>query len=169
MKKSGFKRKPALTDAQRQQRDELLKWKRENRARGRSGALGSYHKGEYIPSRWQKECLIMLEWREKAGEISDLESQVDIPFTIYDQCGNPLDLMINVDFTFFDENLGRDCRWDAKPPKVVHTKHGRRYPQKLHEAWLLRWKLLQFVEPDFDYRLLEKGNCELDDLNIVRD
>lgn len=174
VKRSPLKRK-ILTPAQEQIREETRRWKMDMKAlgqksRGRSGALGQYHAGEWIPSRWQLECLKILELREKAGEITNLESQPIIPFTIYNEAGERMDLKIEIDFTFHDKNINRNCRWDAKPPKVVHTKHGRRYPQKLHAEWMLRFKLLQFCQPDFDYRILTKDNCYLEtDFNIMED
>jgi hypothetical protein len=185
MKRSYIKPKAPLTSAELQIRDEFRKYKQERRAliaanspllemRGgtnsRSGARGRYHKGEWIPSKWQLNCLILLEWREKIGEITGLVSQDIIPFTVYNECGIPHQMTIEIDFCFFDKNINRPCRWDAKPPKVSHTRSGRKYPQKLHEAWLQRFELLKFCQPDFDYRILEKGNTWLDtDLNIIRD
>lgn len=176
MRRSGFKHKAPLTQAQRQIKEETRRWKADMRSLGkpqgssRSGARGQYYKGEWIPSVWQLECLRALEWREKAGEIDGLVSQEDIKFKIYNEAGKYLDLCINIDFCFFDKSIKRYCRWDAKPPKIVHTKQGRKYPQKLHEAWLLKFDLLKFIQPDFDYRILEKGNCWKDlDLNLVDD
>lgn len=177
MKRSPFKRK-LLTPAQVQLREETRKYKQDlkasslstgyNKRNGsRSGAKGQYYKGEWIPSQWQLECLKILELREKAGEITDLTSQEDIRFKIYNEAGESLELNINLDFSFFDKSINRHCRWDAKPPKVVHTRHGRKYPQKLHEGWLQRFEILKFCQPDYDYRILEKGNCWRDlDLNI---
>ena len=185
MKRSGFKNK-VLTSAQRQIKEETKKWKRDikllswhnselanskgRRANGsRSGARGQYYKGEWIPSQWQLECLKILELREKAGEITDLVSQEDVQFKIYNEAGEVLELKINIDFCFFDKSINRRCRWDAKPPKTVHTKHGKKYPQKLHEGWLQRFEILKFCQPDFDYRILEKGKCYEDlDLNYIR-
>lgn len=179
MKRSPFKAK-VLTPAQRQLKDEHRKYRQDlkalsqqtgfnKRSGSRSGARGQYYKGEWIPSQWQLECLKMLELREKAGEIADLISQEDIRFKIYNEAGQALELSINIDFTFFDKSINRQCRWDAKPPKTVHTKHGKKYPQKLHEGWLQRFEILKFCEPDYDYRILTKGNCYEDlDLNYTR-
>lgn len=180
MRRSGFKNK-VLTPAQRQIKEETKKWKQDlkqlsvktgfnQRSGSRSGARGQYYKGEWIPSQWQLECLIMLEWRERAGQITDLESQNRIPFTIYNEAGEPLTLEIEIDFCFFDKNINRPCRWDAKPPKVTHTKSGRKYPQKIHADWNTRFDILKHCQPDYDYRILEKGNCYEDlDLNLIRD
>lgn len=168
MRRSGFKNK-VLTPAQRQIKEETRKWKQDlkqlsvktgfnQRSGSRSGAKGQYYKGEWIPSQWQLECLKVLELREAAGEIKDLVSQEDIMFKIYNQAGESFDLQINIDFTFFDKSINRYCRWDAKPPKVVFHRNGKAYPQKIHAEWLLRWKLLQHAQVDYDYRLLIKGD-----------
>lgn len=179
MKRSGFKNK-VLTSAQRQIKEETKKWKQDlkqlsvktgfnQRSGSRSGARGQYYKGEWIPSQWQLECLKVLELREKAGEIIDLVSQEDIQFKIYNEAGEVLELKINIDFCFFDKSINRRCRWDAKPPKVVYYRSGKAYPQKIHAEWLLRFEILKFCQPDYDYRILEKGKCYEDlDLNYIR-
>lgn len=135
-------------------------WAKENRRPGksRSGARGGYHKGEWIPSTWQLNCLKYLENLEKEGKIKDLESQVDLEFTIYNEAQQPMKLKLNMDFVFFDNRINRPCRWDAKPPKRVHTKWGKKNPWKIHEAWLDRYEILKFCQPDFNYRILEKNN-----------
>lgn len=174
MRRSQFKPK-ILTDAQRQIKEEWRKHKADLRAIGqagksRTGARGSYHNGTWVSSQWELECLKMLELRQEAGRIKDLKHREIITFSLYNEAGQRHKLQIEMDFTFFDLDINRYCRWDAKPPKVVHTKSGRKYPQKIHEAWLQRFELLQFAQPDFNYRLLVKGNCwEEYDLNIVKE
>jgi len=183
VKRSAFKPKLPLTPAQQQIKDETRRWKREVKllayhnsslkkaysvSNSRTGARGQYYKGEWIPSQWQLECLKLLELRETAGEILDLQSQVDISYTVYNEAGETRSYNINVDFCFFDKNINRHCRWDAKPPKVVHTKSGRKYPQKIHAEWNLKFDQLKFCQPDYDYRILIKGNCYyFSDLNLT--
>lgn len=162
MKRSGFKRKEPETDAQRQLREAHREAKRAlgslGRNRSRSGARGSYYNDEWIPSQWELECRKMMHWREKAGEVSNLRKEV-ITFKLLREDGLEKVLQIEVDLCFFHNGLKRECRWDAKPPRVQHTKWGRRYPWSLHREWLLKWELLQFAQPEYDYRILEKGNC----------
>jgi len=173
MKRSAFKPKLPLTPAQQQIKEETRRWKADMRSLGktqgsRTGARGQYYKGEWIPSQWQLECLKLLELRETAGEILDLQSQVDISYVVYNEAGETRSYNINIDFCFFDKNINRHCRWDAKPPKVVHTKSGRKYPQKIHAEWNLKFDQLKFCQPDYDYRILIKGNCYyFSDLNLT--
>lgn len=170
MKRSAFKRKPPATPAQKQWRNERSEWRAKFGTKGRSstGASGSRYKGEWIPSQWQLECLKLLEHREVNGEIEDLQSQITIEYTIYNEAGQSMTETIEIDFVFFDKTLNRHCRWDAKPPKVVHTKHGRLYPQNKHRDWLTRFKQLKFCQPDYDYRIIEKNRTWRDfDFNLI--
>jgi hypothetical protein len=155
VKRSTIQRKPALTEAQKQLRDAYRQAKQKGRSR--SGARGEYVDGEWIPSQWEKHCKAELMLMYKAGEITEPTKQV-ITYTLFNEAGVGITEQIEIDFCFYHNNLKRHCRWDAKPPKVAHTKHGKRYPQKLHAEWLHKFKLLQFCEPDFNYRILEKGN-----------
>lgn len=161
MKRSGFKRKAPMTDAQRQVYEAHREVKREMQrlriSRSRTGAIGSYYNGEWIPSKWELECRKKLHWMEKAGEIENLRKDT-ITFSVFNSGGLEKKLQIEIDFCFYHKGLSRHCRWDAKPPKVVHTRHGRRYPQKIHAGWMERFELLRFCEPDYSYRILEKGN-----------
>lgn len=172
MKQSPLKRKTEA-DPQAQIKEAHKEYKLRARAMGlggksHTGSRGQYYKGEWIPSEWQLECLQLLEFREKIGEIVDLASQIDIDYTIYNERGQSMELTINMDFVFFDNNLNRSCRWDAKPPKVAHHKGGKSYPQAKHKEWLLKFKQLKFCQPDYDYRILEKGRTWRDyDFNLM--
>lgn len=155
MKRSGFARKEPITEAQRQLREAYKLSKKKGRSR--SGAIGEYVDGEWIPSQWEKHCKAELMLMFKAGEITEPKKEV-VTYKIFNEAGVFLVEQIEIDFCFYHNGLKRHCRWDAKPPRVQHTKHGRRYPQKLHAEWLHKFKHLQFCQPDFNYRILEKGN-----------
>lgn len=160
MKNSGFKPK-LLPDPQRQIKEEMKLAKLRQRAlnRSRTGAIGSYYEGEWVPSKWELEWKKKLRILENAGKIKDLRKEV-ITFYIYNEFGEKKSLQIEIDYCFYHVNWKKNCRWDAKPPKVVHTKHGRKYPQKIHSGWLTRFEILKFCEPEHDYRILEKGRPE---------
>lgn len=159
MKRSSFKLK--LPDPQKQLKEAYKEAKRQARllglkGRSRTGAIGSYYEGEWIPSKWELECKKYLRFLEKAGKIKDLSKET-ITYTVYNENGESRTEKIEIDFCFFHNELNRPCRWDAKPPKVAHTRQGRRYPQKVHELWKFKFEQLKFCQPDYDYRILEKG------------
>lgn len=165
MKRSPFKHKHPDPQAQLKAEHKLLKMRERAlgiKGRSRSGARGQYFEDEWIPSQWELACRKQLRWMEKAGKVENLRKEV-VTFVIYNAEGTPKVLQMEIDLCFFHKDLNRECRWDAKPPKVVHTKWGRRYPQKLHAEWLFKFELLKFCQPNYDYRILEKGRVtELD-------
>ena len=157
MKRSSLKRKEPLTDAQKQIKQHWKEFKQGlGKGKSTTGARGKYYKGEWFPSTWELECYKLLELRELAKEIENLESHVILPILIKNDSGAILRLTIEVDFTYFDKNLNRHCRVDAKQPKTVHTKRGKRNLDNKRKDWFQRWQILQHLEPDFQYVILRQ-------------
>lgn len=162
MKRSAFRHK--LPDPQQQIRDAHKEYKRRARAfgqggRSRSGARGEYHEGVWSSSQWELECKKFCLWRLRAKEISNYRYREIITYEIFRFDGLKITEQIEVDHCFYDEIMKREVRADSKPPKVVHTKQGKRYPWKLHEGWFVRWDQLKIIQPEFEYQIWEKGNC----------
>jgi len=162
LKNSGFLKPKKLTDAQRQLREAYKLGK--VKLRSRTGAIGSFYEDQWVPSQSQLGCYKLLKQMERQGKIQDLKHQEQIAFSVFREDGLRKVIQINIDFVFFHRGINRPCRWDWKPPRVVHTKNGRRYPQKIHEGWFERFELLKFCEPDFDYRILTKESYDWIDL-----
>lgn len=161
MKKSPLKRigaKSLETPHQKEQREALAQFKR-NHFKSRKnpfGAVGQYHEGEWVPSKWELHCKQILRAMEDAGRIENLRKEI-LSYTIYNDADEARVEKIEMDFCFYHKELKRECRWDAKPPKTAHTKRGRNYPQKKHASWFVRYEQLKFCQPDYFYQILEKG------------
>jgi hypothetical protein len=146
MKRTPFKQKEPLTEAQQQLREAHRQFKQSLRSPGRARIKSRkpIYKGIRFDSEWELECFKVLEARQKDGEISNLDTHVTIVFEIKNEEGVPLKQQISVDFTFYDNRLKRHVRADAKPPKKLDRQKA---------DWFLRWELLKHVEPDYQYEI----------------
>jgi hypothetical protein len=167
VKRSAFKRKEP--DPQAQIKEAHREYKKRSRllggrGRSRTGAIGSYHEGQWVPSQGQLGAYKMLQAMERKGVIKDLVHEEVITFKLFNEFGQVKTEQINIDYVFFHNGINKSCRWDWKPPRVVHTKQGRKYPRKIHADWFKRFELLQFCQPDHDYRILDKESYEWIDL-----
>lgn len=162
MKQSGFNRvskKMQETDAQKQVRDEYAAAKKRAKNfstnKSNSGATGKYYKGVYYPSTWELTVYKEHEYLELSGTISNLESHAIIEFFIVREDGEKLRETIEVDLVFFDNNLKRWCRKDAKPPRFRINKNGTKTDlDRKRKDWFLRWEYLQFLQPDYVYEII---------------
>lgn len=148
MKRSAFRPKPELNEAQRllreAHRDAKKRLRFGNPGRARIKSIRRQYKGIKFDSSWELECFKQLEYREKAGEIKNLQTHVVIPIHIPNANGSILKLSISIDFTFEDIGMRQQVRADAKPPKKLDGQK---------KDWWLRWDLMRHLEPQFSYRI----------------
>lgn len=148
MKRSGFKTKAPLTDAQKQLREAHREAKRAlrslNPGRKRINSGKKYFNGIRFDSAWERDVYIELLDKQNRKQIRDLDTHKVITFGIKNDAGLELKLQINIDFEYFDIRLGRWVRADAKPHKRLDSQK---------RDWFLRWKILNHIEPEFNYVL----------------
>lgn len=144
MKRSAFKPKK-LTDAQKQLREAFkLNKSLLRKGRKRISSRRCQYRGIQFDSQWERACYIELYAKQTNGEISNLSTHEIIPILIKNEANQVLRITINVDFVFYDNNLKRWVRADAKPPKKLDSQK---------KDWFLRWSILQHVDPDYQYIL----------------
>lgn len=104
-----------------------------------------YYKDILFDSTWELEGYKELEYRVLAKEITDLDDHVTVTYKVFNEAGDYKQFQINIDFQYFDKNLNRWVRKDRKSSKKLVKKN--------QEGWLLRWEMMKFAEPDFQYEL----------------
>lgn len=151
MKRSGFKQKAPLNEAQRQLREAFkLNKSLLRKGKPRINSRRCQYKGIQFASQWERACYIELQARQTNGEISNLSTHEIIPILIKNEANQVLRLTIEVDFVFYDYTLSRWVRADAKPPKKLDRQK---------KDWFLRWNILQHVDPDYQYILYRQNSC----------
>lgn len=115
------------------------------KAPGRMKSRKVYVGDVLCDSQWEAEKYTELLWREKAGEITDLQDHLVITFKVYNEAGDFKQFQINIDFQYYDKLLNRPVRYDRKSSKKL--------VKKTQPDWLIRWDLLRFAEPDYQYEL----------------
>lgn len=146
MKQSGFKRKPPMTEPQKQLREAYAAHKSSlKRQPKRIPSRKAYVEGVLCDSQWEAEKYRELLLLQRAKRITNLEDHKTVTFKIYNEAGQYKQFQINIDFEFFDKDLNRWVRHDRKSTKKLVKRN--------QAGWLMRWELLQFAEPDFQYEL----------------
>lgn len=155
MKRSQLSRSPkVLTDAQRQLKEENLRFKRENRARlmgdkseqvsvngkqkktrNKYGAIKVWRDGILFDSILEADWYSDLKLMQLGGLISDLELQVETVIRL-----NGILICVHYpDFKYYDLQTQE---WIISEAKGAET-----------EVWDIKWKLMRALMPNFVYEL----------------
>jgi hypothetical protein len=162
MKRGYIQRKPPLTDAQKQikeaYRQAKVEIKQYVKGKSTSGAKSCQWKGVKFKSEWERDVYKELYYKQQAKLIRDLDTHVIVTFPLYNEAGEVKKEQIEVDFTYFDIELNRSVRLDAKQPKFAVNKRTlkRTNLDAKRKDWFLRWEWLQFSQPDHMYVILRK-------------
>lgn len=157
MKRTAFKRKEPLTDAQKQLRDALKVAKAGFKANTTGQVRGRkcFQDGIRFDSESEREVYRHLKLRQAAGEIEKLDTHVTIVFSIKREDGAELKQSIGIDFTYEDNILCQRVRLDAKQPKFrINKRTGTKTNlDNKRKDWFLKWEILKFLQPDYHYEI----------------
>lgn len=157
MKRSGIKKKVVDPTEQKLKMEKRIGLRQIRAARGNTAfsrmsikSRKVWYKDVQYDSIWELDGFRYdIELRIAAGKITDYNDHVTVTFKVFNEAGEFLQKQINIDFQYFDKDLNRWVRRDRKSTKKLVKK---RQPD-----WLLRWELMKFAEPDFQYELEYMG------------